>query len=465
MEGSHKLRSIPAVDKLLSMAVTDSEIQQYPRELVTSCLRQATAHAREEVRQGQSPDISAASLIGRAKELLKNVSGSSLRRVINATGIVLHTNLGRAPLSSRAIAGVAGVMTGYSTLEYNTATGERGSRYTHVAEQLRRLTGAEDAMAVNNNAAAVLLVLSALAKDREVIVSRGELVEIGGSFRIPDVLKQSGATLVEVGATNKTHLADYERAIGPNTAAILKVHTSNYRIVGFTSQPDGAAIADLAHRHNLPVIEDLGSGTLLPLTVGGETEPSVTERLAQGFDVVTFSGDKLLGAGQAGIIAGKAEYLALMKKHPLLRAVRIDKLSLAALAGTLLEYEVGRPDQDIPVLAMLHAPAAELKTRAGRLQALISGEKFARLTAEVVPIRSAAGGGALPAAVLAGYGVAVSMAGISADKLAGCLRERDIPIVARIQEERLLLDVRCLFADDLAEIAAALQAIGRRQAQ
>ena len=460
---NYKLRAIPAVDKLLSIADNDSEIKQYPRELVTTCLRRAAAKAREEIIQGQSPDVSAEGLVGRAKELLKGYSFSSLQRVINATGVVLHTNLGRAPLSKRTIDVIAGVMAGYSTLEYNTATGERGSRYAHVADQLRRLTGAEDAIAVNNNAAAVLLVLSALAKDREVIVSRGELVEIGGSFRIPDVLRQSGATLVEVGSTNKTHLADYERAISPNTAAILKVHTSNYRIVGFTSQPDGADIAALAHRHNLPVIEDLGSGTLLPLTAGGETEPSVTERLKIGFDVVTFSGDKLLGAGQAGIIAGKAQYLAMMKKHPLLRAIRIDKLSLAALAGTLLEYEIGNPAKDIPVLAMLYAAEDELRLRAGRLNELIGQNGPAGCTSEIIPITSPAGGGALPAAILKGYGVAVTIGKISADKLESSLRQGDIPIVARIQDDRLVFDVRCLFDRDLEDIAAALRAMGRHE--
>ncbi|WP_371375675.1 L-seryl-tRNA(Sec) selenium transferase [Sporomusa aerivorans] len=463
MDVNHKLRAIPSVDRLLSIAVADRELTQYPRELVTDCLRQAAANVREKCRQGQEPDVSAETMISLAKELVKQINTPSLRRVINATGVVLHTNLGRAPLSKRAINGVTEVMAGYSTLEYNTETGERGSRYSHVAAQLSRLTGAEAAIVVNNNAAAVLLVLSVLAKDREVIVSRGELVEIGGSFRIPDVLRQSGATLIEVGTTNKTHLADYERAIGPNTAAILKVHTSNYRIIGFTSQPAGAEIAALAHKYQLPVIEDLGSGTLLPLTVGGETEPAVTERLALGFDVVTFSGDKLMGAGQAGIIAGKEQYIALMKKHPLLRAIRIDKLSLAALEGTLMEYSAGNPVRDIPVLAMLFAAEEELKARAGRLQALVIKDGRLSIAAEIIEVSSPAGGGALPAAALRGYGVAICVSGISAGSLESLLRQRQVPIIARVQADRLVFDVRCLSDNDLEEIAAALLAIGGRQ--
>ncbi len=463
MEGDNKLRSIPAVDRLLAVAATDTEMNAYPRELVTACLRQAAAQAREALRHGYEQEINPEALVAEAKTMLIKHNRPSLRQVINATGVVLHTNLGRAPLGNRAKECVNRVMAGYSTLEYNTDTGERGSRYAHVSEQLRKLTGAEDAIAVNNNAAAVLLVLSALTTGKEVIVSRGELVEIGGSFRVPDVLRQSGATLVEVGTTNKTHLSDYEQAIGPNTGAILKVHTSNYCIVGFTSQPGGAELAALAHQHNLPVIEDLGSGTLLPLSAGGQAEPAVTDRLKLGFDVVTFSGDKLLGAGQAGIIAGKSKYISMLKKHPLLRAIRIDKLSLAALEGTLMEYILGDPVHDIPVLAMLNIAADELKGRASQLNELITQYKHTNLRAEVIPINSPAGGGALPAAVLSGYGVAVSLPEMSADKLERYLRQREKPIVARIQEDRVIFDVRCLGERDMVEIASALSALVVRQ--
>ncbi|WP_371365022.1 L-seryl-tRNA(Sec) selenium transferase [Sporomusa rhizae] len=461
MEVANKFKAIPSIDRLLLVAANDLEISNYPRELVTDCLRQATARSRELLRQGVDTDIEADALVAMAKLLLRRFNKPSLRRIINATGVVLHTNLGRAPLSTRAVSCVNEVMAGYSTLEYDVDTGNRGSRYSHVVQQLCRLTGAEDAIVVNNNAAAVMLVLSALAKGREVIVSRGELIEIGGSFRIPDVLKQSGASLVEVGTTNKTHLSDFEQAIGCNTGAILKVHTSNYCIIGFTSQPSGLELSELAHKHNLPVIEDLGSGTLLPLTVGGQVEPSVNERLSLGFDIVTFSGDKLLGGAQAGIIAGKAEYIAKMKKDPLLRAIRIDKLSLAALEGTLMEYTLGQPLRDIPVLAMLNASTDELRERAELLNNLMVKTNLPGLAAEVISLNSPAGGGALPAAVLAGYGVAVQLAGRSAAEVETCLRQREIPIIARIQEDRVILDVRCLTEQDFVEIATALCELGR----
>lgn len=460
----NKLRSIPSIDRLLSIMASDQAIHIYPRELVVTCLRKVVGQAREALQLDSARECNTAALIAETKALLNRCSRPRLRRVINATGVVLHTNLGRAPLGRRARECVNAVMTGYSTLEYNVETGGRGSRYDHVSEQLRQLTGAEDAIVVNNNAAAVLLVLSALTKGREVIVSRGELVEIGGSFRIPDVLRQSGATLVEVGTTNKTHLSDYEQAIGPNTGAILKVHTSNYRIVGFTAQPDGRELAALAHKYQLPIIEDLGSGTLLPLIAGGQTEPTVSERLQLGFDIVTLSGDKLMGAGQAGIIAGKSQYIAVIKKHPLLRAVRIDKLSLAALEGTLMEYVLGEPERDVPALSMLMVAEDVLKERAIKLSQLILQSEPGGVTAEVVPLSSTVGGGALPTAALPGYGVAVNIQGMSADKLEGYLRQRDIPIIVRIQEDLVNFDVRCLLEADLEEIAAALSEVWRLKA-
>lgn len=454
METNEKLRALPSIDKLLAMVMHEQEIMQYPHELVTACLRQAVAETRAALLAGQQESASPEAIVNQAKILLKKCTQPSLRRVINASGVVLHTNLGRAPLSRQAKECVGAVMSGYSTLEYNVETGERGTRYDHVVRPLCQMTGAEDALVVNNNAAAVLLVLSALAKGREVIVSRGELVEIGGSFRIPDVLRQSGATLIEVGATNKTHLADYEQAIGPNTAAILKVHTSNYCIVGFASQPDGKGLAELAHRHDIPVIEDLGSGTLVPLTVAGQTEPTASQRLRLGFDVVTFSGDKLLGGGQAGIIAGKSKYINKMKKHPLLRAVRLDKLSLAALEGTLLDYITGDPVRDIPVLNMLHCDTSILEEKAKRLHKEIT--KHSSVMAEVIELTSLAGGGALPGAVLKGYGVAIGCQNISAENLERHLRQQSTPIIARIQDNTVTFDVRCLGEDDFAIIAAAL---------
>lgn len=452
-----KLRRIPAVDRLLAAAASRPDLAAVPRELLVSLLRQAAEEVRGRLLAGQEADTGPAAVIDIAAGLLACAAEPSLRRVINATGVVLHTNLGRAPLSRRACERIADVMAGYSTLEYDLAAGERGSRYSHVAGRLAALAGAEAAIAVNNNAAAVLLVLSALARGREVIVSRGQLVEIGGSFRVPEVMAQSGAVLVEVGTTNKTHLRDYEQAIGPNTAAILKVHTSNYRILGFTAQPEDGNLAELARRHGLPLIEDLGSGTLRPVAAGGWREPAVAERLAAGMDLVTFSGDKLFGGAQAGIIAGKKVYIDKLSHHPLLRAIRIDKLTLAALEGTLLDYVLGTPEEDIPVQRMLRIGGDQLAARAadlaGRLQALPGWR------CEVVPLVSQAGGGALPAVDLPGWGVRVRSADLSAVAVEKGLRLRAVPVIARVQDDSVILDVRCLADGDMDEIRLALAAL------
>ncbi|HWQ62664.1 MAG TPA: L-seryl-tRNA(Sec) selenium transferase, partial [Negativicutes bacterium] len=454
---SAKLRSIPAVDRLLADAAGRPEFTVVPRELLVGLLRQAADEVRGRLLAGQDADTEPAAVLDIASELLARTAAPSLRRVINATGVVLHTNLGRAPLSRRARGRVADVMAGYSTLEYDLAGGERGSRYSHVAGKLAALAGAEAAIVVNNNAAAVLLVLSALARGREVIVSRGQLVEIGGSFRVPEVMVQSGAILVEVGTTNKTHLRDYEQAIGQNTAAILKVHTSNYRILGFTAQPEDGALADLAGRHGLPLIEDLGSGTILPVAAGGWREPAVAERLAAGMDLVTFSGDKLFGGAQAGIIAGKKVYIDKLGRHPLLRAIRIDKLTLAALEGTLLDYLIGVPEDDIPVQRMLRIPPDELAARASDLTGRLEGLPGWRC--EVVPLVSPAGGGALPAVDLPGWGVRVRTDAMSAAAAEKGLRSHTVPIIARVQEDRVIFDVRCLATEDLDEIRLALAAL------
>lgn len=457
-EANLKLRCIPAIDKLMA-AAENTPLSKAPRNTLTGILRELTEKARLMIKSGKDTDTSVEGILAWAEMLLAIKSKSSLQRVVNATGVVLHTNLGRAPLSNRAQKAVAGVMGSYSNLEYDAASGERGLRYAHVMEKLKQVTGGEDALVVNNNAAAVLLALSALAKDREVIVSRGELVEIGGSFRIPDVMKQSGARLVEVGTTNKTHLRDYEEAITPETGAILKVHTSNYRIVGFTAQPAAERLADLAHNRGIPVIEDLGSGVLIPLSVGGWQEPTAAARLANGFDLVTFSGDKLLGAGQAGIIAGKSCYINKMKRHPLLRALRIDKLSLAALEGTLQDYTLGNPYDDIPVLHMLTAEYEELRSRAEALLAALSQLPGGEWTTEILGVNSQTGGGAFPAIDLPGWAVSVASRRISPDHLAEKLRLRDIPIIVRLQDDKVLLDVRCLIMNDMEDIAEAFKEI------
>lgn len=456
-----KLRQLPAVDRLLAEISTDINIHSLPHGLVVTALRQVIGETRHLLLQGHDADISTRSIVIKAKNQLLKQTRLSLRKVVNGTGVVMHTNLGRAPLGERAAAAIKDIVEGYCTLEYDLATGGRGTRYAHVVDRICDLTGAEDALVVNNNAAAVLLTLSSLAKGREVIVSRGQLVEIGGSFRIPEVMEQSGATLVEVGATNKTHLQDFSKAINDNTAAILKVHTSNYRIIGFTAQPDPAELVVLAQQHAIPVIDDLGSGTLIEMIAGGWQEPTVKASLAAGIDVVTFSGDKLLGAGQAGIIAGKKQYINVMKKHPLLRAIRIDKLSLAALEGTLLEYQLGTALTNVPVQRMLHASADSLKQQADQLEELLSELKDDGWQLAVVAIQSQAGGGSLPAVGLDSYGVSLNIAGKSAASIERFLRQWHVPIIVRIQDERIVIDVRCLTCADMEIIQQACLALAK----
>lgn len=384
---------------------------------------------------------------------LKEKRQMHLRRVINATGIPLHTNLGRAPLAPQAIAAVVEAASGYSNLEYDLKEGVRGSRHDHVRELLCSITGAEDAIAVNNNAAAVLLMLSALAGGREVVVSRGQLVEVGGSFRIPEVMAQGGALLREVGSTNKTHASDYLAAVTENTAAFLKVHTSNYRMIGFVSEVSTQEIVDLAHSRGLLALEDLGSGILVP----GFGEPTVQEAVAAGMDVVTFSGDKLLGGPQAGLIVGRADLIARLRRHPLARAVRIDKMTLAAMEATLHLYvQGGGPQSSVPVLRTMSLGQSELRERA-----LVLCERVLELglcEAEVVPCGAPVGGGSLPGVEFPGFGVAVRSQ-LSAHILEARLRHAPTPVVARIWEDRLLLDPRTLTEGDLELLMASLREV------
>jgi L-seryl-tRNA(Ser) seleniumtransferase len=386
-----------------------------------------------------------------------------LRRVVNATGVVLHTNLGRAPLPVPALAHLATVAGGYSNLEYDLEHGARGSRHDHLTAILAELTGAEAACVVNNNAAAVLLALAALAAGREVVVSRGELVEIGGSFRIPDVMRAAGVRLREVGTTNRTHPDDYRRALGPESALLLKVHTANYAIVGFTATVDTATLAAIGRAASLPTMVDLGSGCLVDLaSYGLPREPTVAETLAGGADLCTFSGDKLLGGPQAGIICGRAQLVEEVRRHPLMRAVRPDKLTLAALEGTLALYRDGR-SAEIPTLGMLGTPIAELELRATALRdaitaALAEGGAARQLTVEVTRVQSAVGGGALPLAAPDSCAVALCAAGLGADALDARLRAHDPAVVGRIAAARLLLDVRTISAAEVAAVAAAVAA-------
>jgi len=429
-----ELRDLPSVDEL---AADERLASTGPRALVIAALRSALARAREEIQAGADPG----DLVGRVELELAAARGPRLQRAINATGVIVHTNLGRAPLAQEALERVTAVARGYSNLEYDLGAGGRGSRQDHVAPILRRLTGAEAALVVNNNAAAVLLALAALAEGREVLVSRGELIEIGDGFRIPDVLARSGAHLHEVGTTNRTRAADYERAIGPETALLLRVHQSNFRVVGFTEQPRLAELVRVARTHGIPVVDDLGSGVLVEL----EDEPSARDALAAGADLVCFSGDKLLGGPQAGIVVGRGELVERLRRHPLQRALRADKLTLAALEATLALYlDPERAAREIPVLQMLAEPAEAVRARAERLAGLVGGD--------VEQTVGRVGGGALPLAELPGFACSVE------EELAARLREADPPVVALVRDGRCLLDCRTIAAAEVEEVARAVTA-------
>jgi L-seryl-tRNA(Ser) seleniumtransferase len=428
-----KLRDLPSVDEL----ARDERLAEEPAPLVVAAAREVLARAREEIAAGHEPG----DLAERTLAELAAARAPALRRALNATGVIVHTNLGRAPLPEAALARALEVGRGYSNLEYDLTAGGRGSRQDHVAAILRRLTGAEAALVVNNNAAAVMLALAALAEGREVLVSRGELIEIGDGFRIPDVLARSGARLREVGTTNRTRAADYERAIGPETAVLLRVHQSNFRVVGFTEQPTVEQLAAVARRHELPLVDDLGSGVLVHL----EGEPSAKESLAAGADLVCFSGDKLLGGPQAGIVVGRADLVERLRRHPLQRALRADKLTLAALGGTLgLYLDPERAVREVPVLRMLNEPAETVRARAERLAAAVGGE--------VEETVARVGGGALPLAELSSVACAVE------ESLAEPLRTGEPPVVGVLRDGRLLLDCRTLTDAEAEEVAAAVAA-------
>jgi len=426
-----KLRDLPSVDELLR----DERLSAEPHDLVVVAARTVLERARADIVAGTSP----APIADLVLEELARARRPSLRRVLNATGVLVHTNLGRAPLADAALARVVAVGSGYSNLEYDLERGARGSRQDHLGELLGRLTGAEAALVVNNNAAAVLLALAALAEGREVVVSRGELIEIGDGFRIPDVLVRSGARLVEVGTTNRTRAADYEAAIGPDTALLLRVHQSNFRVVGFSERPPLADLADVARRHDLPLVDDLGSGSLARI---GD-EPTPAESLGAGADLVCFSGDKLLGGPQAGVVVGRAELVERLRRHPLQRALRADKLTLAALEGTLALGPESR--NSVPVLRMLDEPVEAVRARAGRLAELVGGE--------VEDTVARVGGGALPLAELPSAACAVE------ERLAEALRLGDPPVVALVRDGRTLLDCRTLTDDEADQVAAAVLAL------
>ena len=414
----------------------DERLGDEPHELAVAAARAVLDRARAEIADGREPGP----IVDAVVDELARARRPSLRRVLNATGVLVHTNLGRAPLADAAMARVVEVGSGYSNLEYDLEAGERGSRQDHLAGLLVRLTGAEAALVVNNNAAAVLLALAALAEGREVVVSRGELIEIGDGFRIPDVLARSGARLVEVGTTNRTRAADYASAIGPETAVVLRVHQSNFRVVGFSERPQLSELAVVARRHELPLVDDLGSGSLG--RVGDEPTPA--ESLSAGADLVCFSGDKLLGGPQAGVVVGRADLVERLRRHPLQRALRADKLTLAALEGTLA-LALDKDSRDaVPVLRMLHEPVEAVRARAERLAELVGGE--------VEDTVARVGGGALPLAELPSAACAVE------EELADTLRAGEPPVVALVRDGRTLLDCRTLTDAEVDEVAAAVLA-------
>lgn len=473
------LRDIPAVDHVLRQPVVAPLIEEYPRGEVVAAVRAVLEEYRAALREGRGPAPEWGELALRIREKLYQRARPHLRRVVNATGIVLHTGLGRAPLAPEAVEAIAEVAGGYCNLELHLPTGQRGDRHEHCRELLRELSGAADALVVNNNAAATYLTLHALAAGREVVVSRGQLVEIGGSYRLPEIMAAAGCRLVEVGTTNRTRVADYERAISPQTAVLLRVHTSNYRIQGFVQSASLGELAALARRYNLVLIDDLGSGLLderllsglagsspaAPDAAGAAAagaagadwdEPGVRQSVAAGADLTLFSGDKLLGGPQAGIIVGRSDLVAQLRQDPIMRTVRPDKMTLAGLEATLRLYrDPAALFQILPVLRMLARPRAELEALARQLAQLIA-QYWPAATVGCEPGESFAGGGALPLARLPTWTVEVRLPGVGAEQVAAALRNRDVPIIARVHAEAVTFDCRTLEAGDEEQVARAV---------
>jgi len=462
-ERATTLRGLPSVDQLLRRLAGQAEVHGITRAQLTSLVRETLDQERVRVIGERTAPATVELLAERVVERARRAGPFSLRPVINAQGVVLHTNLGRALLSPLALERLQAVATAYSNLELDLASKERGSRYSHVEALLRRLTAAEDALVVNNNAAAVLLALETLAHGKEVVVSRGELIEIGGEFRIPDIMLRSGAILREVGATNRTHLRDYAEAIGPATALLLKVHTSNYRVVGFTADVSSRQLTELGRERGIPVMEDLGSGSLIDLRRWGfPYEPTVPEVVASGVDLVSFSGDKLLGGPQAGIVVGKRAIVARLKKNPWNRALRIDKFTIAALEATLNAYEAGTARETLPTLRLLTEPLASIRARARRALRALGGETAARLGAKVDEGRSQVGGGALPTVELPTAGLSLGTTDAAARALDAALRVGEPPVVGRLVDDRLFLDCRTVLPAQLTVLAKAVVAAARR---
>jgi len=457
------LRNIPAIDDLLALSQVNDLLKQYNREFILGNLRQAVEAIRQELRltgEKCGKESLTDKILLQLHIYIEKAGRGTLQKVINGTGVVLHTNLGRAPLGERAMEYLSDMGTNYNNLEFDLESGERGSRYRHVEELLVTLTRAEAGLVVNNNAAAVLLGLTCLANGKEVIVSRGQLVEIGGAFRIPEVMKASGARLVEVGATNKTYISDYAQAITEDTALLFSAHTSNYKIVGFSEEVKLAELVKLGQESGIPVMNDLGSGILKDLGEWGlKEEPTVQASVNSGADIITFSGDKLLGGPQAGIIVGKQKYISAMKKNQLTRALRVDKLIIAALEGSLLEYHSGDPLQKIPVLRMLATPEATLLERAESLSAnLYTKLKNTGRIQDIMVVKTEdmVGGGAYPTYKIPGYGVQLAFRENLLEMLAKQLREMNPALLTRKQEDKMLISVRTLLSGDAALVVELL---------
>ena len=452
------LRRLPKIDELLQEEVIQEHLGSSMRVLVLDSLRETIESYRKAILSGEIESLTKEEIIIASIKLLSKKNSPKLKKVINATGTVVHTNLGRSLLSKGAIEKVIDVAENYNNLEYDIEKGKRGSRYSHIEDILIKITGAEAAMVVNNNAAAVMLVLDTLSREKEVIVSRGQLVEIGGSFRVPEVMKFSGARLVEVGTTNRTHLYDYEDNISENTGVLLKVHTSNFKIMGFTEEVSIEDLVRLGNEKHIPVVEDIGSGVLIDYSKYGFVyEPTVQESIRKGIDVVTFSGDKMLGGPQAGIIVGKKAYIDRMKKNQLTRALRIDKMTLAALEGTMQHYlEEAEAIKNIPTLNMLLCPKAELKKRAQKLKRKLQN-KTDKFTFTIADDYSMVGGGSMPTEKMETYVIKIKSESFTALKIEESLRMNEVSIIVRINNNEVIIDLRTLFEKDYEIIAEAFR--------
>lgn len=457
-ETTNLLRALPSVDRLLRTNDGEMFVAKYGRLLTVESLRQVLENKREAILTAKDEIITEPTLLADARTLLEKKIQLSLKPVINASGVVIHTNLGRAPIGPEILRAAQSIGAGYSNLEYDLAHGKRGSRAVHAEELLKDITGAEAALVVNNNAAAILLMLAALCQGQEVLISRGQLIEIGGGFRLPDIMAASGVELVEVGATNRTHLGDYERAIGPKTAAILVAHHSNFKIIGFSEEPKIRTIAQLAHEHGLLLLYDQGSGALLDTeSFGLAEEPTISEGLDAGADLVAFSGDKLLGGPQAGILCGRKRLVETLRNHPLARTVRADKLGLAVLSSTLVSYLTGSAVEEIPVWQMISRPLSEIEDTANQWAAIFQENNLA---AKVIDGESTIGGGSLPGATLPTKLVALDHNNV--DSLAAILRKTEPPVVSRIGNDLLLLDPRTVLPGQESTLVSAVLSGWRR---